>query len=111
MQQGIEVRLTLESDFAGLESGFTGVPNKLPAASRRFRTTSEERKPYSIPSGQSRTAAHASDKRGWIGVEPERCKLIEGKLCRKVPAVFPLFTFAFLFLQSPRKPLGCAVKK
>ncbi|WP_146762438.1 hypothetical protein [Paenibacillus contaminans] len=65
LEQGIGVRLTLESDFAGLENGFAGVPSKIPAASRRFRTTRGERKPYSIPSGRNRTAAHASDERGW----------------------------------------------
>ncbi|RAV09930.1 hypothetical protein [Paenibacillus contaminans] len=64
LQQGIEVRLRLESDFAGLEKGFTGVPSKIPAANRRFRTTGVERKPSPIPSGQNRTPAHASDERG-----------------------------------------------
>ncbi|WP_158560938.1 hypothetical protein [Paenibacillus contaminans] len=38
LQQGIEVRLTLESDFACLGNGFTGVPSKIHAASRHFRT-------------------------------------------------------------------------
>ncbi|RAV13284.1 hypothetical protein [Paenibacillus contaminans] len=58
MEQEIEVRLTLESDFAGLEKGFTDVPIKIPAASRRFRIAGGERKPYSIPSGQNRTVSH-----------------------------------------------------
>ena len=62
MEQGIEVRLTLESDFAGLENGFTGVTSKIPAASRRFRTAGGERKPYSIPSGQNRTVSHGMGK-------------------------------------------------
>jgi hypothetical protein len=56
LEQGIKVRLTLESDFAGLENGFTGVPNKILVASRRFRTIGGERKPYSSPNGQNRTA-------------------------------------------------------
>ncbi|RAV19616.1 hypothetical protein [Paenibacillus contaminans] len=63
LQHGTEVRLTLESDFAGLENGFTGVPSKMPAASRRFRTTCGEGKPDSIPSGQNRIAVLASDER------------------------------------------------
>ncbi|RAV20201.1 hypothetical protein [Paenibacillus contaminans] len=63
LQQEVEVRLTLESDFTGLENGFTGVPSKIPAASGRFRTIGGERKPYSIPSGQNRTPAHASEER------------------------------------------------
>ncbi|RAV09750.1 hypothetical protein DQG23_38915 [Paenibacillus contaminans] len=50
--------LTLESDFADLENGFTGVTSKKAAASRRFRTRCRERKPYSIPSGQIRTARY-----------------------------------------------------
>ena len=45
LEQGIEVRLTLESDFAGLEIGFIGIPSKIAAASRRFRTTGGERMP------------------------------------------------------------------
>ncbi|RAV22279.1 hypothetical protein [Paenibacillus contaminans] len=64
LEQGIELRLTPESDFAGLENGFTGMPSKIPAASRRFRTRSGEKEPYPIRSGQSRTAAHVSDERG-----------------------------------------------
>ncbi|WP_146762264.1 hypothetical protein [Paenibacillus contaminans] len=61
MEQGIEVRQTLESELAGLENGFTGVPSKIPAGSRRFRTTGGERKPDSIPSGQNRTASDEQD--------------------------------------------------
>ncbi|WP_113029374.1 hypothetical protein [Paenibacillus contaminans] len=64
LEHEIEVRITLESDFAGLENGFTGVPSKIPAASRRFRTTGVERKPYSVPSGQIRITVHASGERG-----------------------------------------------
>jgi len=64
LEQGIEVLLTLESDFAGLENGFAAVSSKIPTVSRRFRTTGGERKPYSIPSGQNLTAAHASDEWG-----------------------------------------------
>ncbi|RAV19019.1 hypothetical protein [Paenibacillus contaminans] len=73
LEQGIEVLLTLESDFSGLANGFIGVPCKRAAASRRFRTTSGERKPYSIPSGQNRNAAHASDERGWAS--GQECRL------------------------------------
>jgi len=61
LQHGTEVGITLESDFAGLESGFAVVTSKIPAASRRFRTTSGEGRPHSIPSGQNRTTVHASD--------------------------------------------------
>jgi len=61
LEQEIELPLTLQSEIPCLESGFIDVPGKKAAASRRFRTTGEERKPDSIPSGQNRTAAHASD--------------------------------------------------
>ncbi|RAV20897.1 hypothetical protein [Paenibacillus contaminans] len=61
LEQGIEACLTLEYDFADLESGFTVVPSKIPAASRRFRTKGWKGKPHYIPSGQNRTTVHASD--------------------------------------------------
>jgi len=73
MEKGIEACPTLESDFAGLENGFTGVPIKIPAASRRFRTTGGKRRAYSIPSGQNRTAHARSDERG--GASGYECRL------------------------------------
>jgi len=62
MEQGIEVRLTPESDFAGLENGITDVSIKIAASSRRFRTAGGAGKPYSIPSGQNRTVSHGMGK-------------------------------------------------
>ncbi|RAV19700.1 hypothetical protein DQG23_19790 [Paenibacillus contaminans] len=70
MAQGIEVRLTLESDFAGLENGFTGVPSQIAAASGTFRTAGEKREPDSIPIGQNRTPAHASDEQAYPHLSP-----------------------------------------
>ncbi|WP_146762297.1 hypothetical protein [Paenibacillus contaminans] len=55
LEQGIEARVTLESDFTGLENGFIDVPSKIPAASRRFRTTGGERQPLAAASRRFRT--------------------------------------------------------
>ncbi|RAV19011.1 hypothetical protein DQG23_22970 [Paenibacillus contaminans] len=63
LEQGIKASLTLEFDFARLENGFSRALSQIAAVSGRFRTAGEERDPDSIPIGQNRTLARASDER------------------------------------------------
>ncbi|WP_146762316.1 hypothetical protein [Paenibacillus contaminans] len=62
MEQGSEVPFTLQSDFACLEKGFTGVSSQIAAASGRFRTTGGVSDPDAIPIGQNRLAARGNEE-------------------------------------------------